>query len=246
MRQMRGLIAALAFMGAMAGNAAAGPYDDCVALAEQDPARAEVEAQRWVQDGGGSPARHCLALALVGQGARLSGAGLMVEIATEDRTLPDEVRAEMLIEAGEIYLGEGAVALGQTAAAHALRLAKDPRPALSLAARLKAEAGDWQGAANDLDAALARGTPDAGLLVLRASARRHLGARDAADADLQRAADIAPHLPDLWLERGVLAAERGDTDAARAAWLRAIEFDREGIVGEAARLLIQRLESGEK
>lgn len=246
MRQMRGIFAGLLLGGAVAGVAAAESYEECVGQVDRDPAQAEVEAQRWEQSGGGSPARHCRALALVAQGAGLSGAQLMVEIATEDRTLPDEVRAEMLIEAGEVYLSEGAIALGEAAANHALRLTKDPRPALGLVARLKAEAGDWQGAVDNLDAALARGTPDAGLLVLRASARRHLGELKAAEEDLQRAAIIAPHLPELWLERGVLAAETGRPDDARAAWLTAIEFDRDGIVGEAAQLRIQRLEAGEK
>ena len=111
-------------------------------------------------------------------------------------------------------------------------------------ARLKAEAGNCQGAADDLDAALARGTPDAGLLVLRASARRHLGDRKAAAEDLRQAADIPPHLPSVWLERGALVAESGDADAARAAWLKAIELDRDRVVGEAVRLRIQRLEAG--
>jgi len=240
---MRTAIAVLALIAGAAG-AATDSYDDCVALAGTDPARAEVEAQRWERAGGGAAARHCRALALLAQGAEASAAGLMVEIATTDRTLPDEVRSEMLIEAGDIYLGLGAVALGQEAATQALRLSRDPRPALTLSARLKAEAENWQGAADDLDAALARGTPDAGLLVLRASARRHLGDRKAAAEDLRQAADIAPHLPSVWLERGALAAESGDADAARAAWLKAIELDRDGVVGEAARLRIQRLEAG--
>jgi tetratricopeptide (TPR) repeat protein len=214
-----------------------------VALAKTDPARAEIEAQRWLQAGGGSPAQHCRALALLAQGAELSAAGLMVKIATEDRTLPDEVRSEMLLEAGEIYLGRHAVAEGKAAAEGALLLAQEPRPVLTLSARLKAEEEDWRGAARDLNVALARGEPDAELLVLRASARRQLGELPGAADDLRQAAKIAPDLPELWLERGALAADGGDRDAARADWLRAIELDREGAVGEAARLRIQLLEA---
>jgi tetratricopeptide (TPR) repeat protein len=246
---MRTAIAALALVAGARG-AMADTYADCVALAEADPARAEVEAQRWERAGGGAAARHCRALALLAQGAEASAAKLMVEIAGTERTLPDEVRAEMLVEAGDIYLGLGALAPAREAATQALRLARDPRPALTLSARLKAEAEDWRGAVADLDAALARGAPDAGLLVLRASARRHLGDRRGAGEDLRRAADIAPHLPSVWLERGALAAEAGDAEAARAAWLKAIEFDRAGdgegggVVAEAARLRIQRLEAG--
>ena len=243
MNEIRTKIAILMLVGGLAGSAAAGPYDDCVALAATDPAQAEVEAQRWIQAGGGSAARHCRALALLVQGAERRAAELMVAIATDDRTLPDEVRSEMLVEAGGIYLGLGELDLGRVVASRALLLARKPRAALALSARLKAAAGDWQGAADDLDGALARGEPDAGLLVLRASARLHLGERVAARGDLLWATEIAPELASAWLERGTLEASSGDRDAARAAWLRAIELDRDGIVAEAARLRLQMMEA---
>jgi tetratricopeptide (TPR) repeat protein len=233
----------LALTIAIAGPATAGTYDDCVALAGTDPARAEVEAYRWAQAGGGTPARHCRALVLLAQGAGRRAAELMVAIAADDRTLPDEVRSELLIEAGEIYLGLGELGLGRDIASRALLLARKPRAALTLSARLKAAQGDWRGAVNDLDGALARDEPDAGLLVLRASARLHLGERVAARDDLLRATGIAPELASAWLERGTLEASSGDRDAARAAWLRAIELDREGIVAEAARLRLQMMEA---
>ena len=69
MRRLRTIIPALALIIGIAGPAKAGTYDDCVALVATDPARAGVEAQRWVQAGGGTPARHCRALALLAQGA---------------------------------------------------------------------------------------------------------------------------------------------------------------------------------
>ena len=249
MRHLRTIIPVVALVfgliGASAGPATAGTYDDCVALAGSDPARAEIEAHRWARDGGGAAAQHCRALALLALGAERRAAELMVAIAADDRTLPDEVRSEMLIEAGEIYLGLGELALGRSVASRALLLARAPRAALTLSARLKAEQGDWRGAVNDLDGALARGEPDAGLLVLRASAKVHLGERVAARADLLWAAEIAPELSSVWLERGALEALSGDRDAARAAWLRAIELDRDGIVGAAARLRLQKMEAGE-
>jgi tetratricopeptide (TPR) repeat protein len=252
MRNLRTKITALALafgvIGVFAGPAApetygAKSYDDCVALVAADPARAEVEADRWAQEGGGTPALHCRALALLAQGAGRRAAELMVAIASDDRTLPDEVRSEILVEAGEVFLGLGEIDLVSGIASRAVLLAREPRAALTLSARLKAEQGDWPGAVNDLDGALARGAPDAGLLVLRASARRHLGDRVAARADLLWAAEIAPELASVWLERGTLEEAGGDRDAARAAWLKAIELDREGVVGDAARLRLQRMDS---
>jgi len=245
MRHLRTIIPTLAVTICIAGPATAGPYDDCVALVGADPARAEAEAQRWAQAGGGSPARHCRALALLALGAGRRAAELMVAIAADDRTLPDEVRSEVLVEAGGIFLGLGELGLGRDMASRALLLAREPRAALTLSARLKAAQGDWRGAVNDLDGALARGEPDAGLLVLRASARLHLGERVAARADLLWATEIAPELAAVWLERGALEAASGDRDAARAAWLKAIELDRDGVVAEAARLRLQRMEAGQ-
>lgn len=247
MRQLRMKIMVLAAATGISGLIApvqAEPYDDCIALVAADPARAEVEALRWVESGGAAPARHCRALALLAQGAERRAAGLIVEITTDDRTLPDAVRSDMLIEAGEIYLGLGEVSLGRSAAARALRMAREPRAALTLSARLNAREGKWNGAVSDLDDALADGEPDAELLVLRASARLHLGDRVAARGDLLRATEIAPELASVWLERGTLEAASDDRDAARAAWLKAIELDRDGIVAETARLRLQWMEAG--
>jgi len=219
-------------------------YEACVALVATDPTQAEIEAAAWGRAGGGAAAGHCRALALRALGAGQRAAELLTRIAAEDRTIPDAVRAELLVEAGELYLGLGLVEAGREAAAQALQLASEPRAALILSARLKAEADDWYGAAEDLDRALAGGDPDAELLVLRASARRKLGDLVGARGDLEWAAEIDAGSATVWLERGVVEAADGAPDAARRAWLRAIELDRDGPVGDAARLRIQRLEAG--
>jgi len=60
----------------------------------------------------------------------------------------------------------------------------------------------------------------------------------------KRASEIAPDLASVWLERGALEAASDAKDAARAAWLKAIELDRDGIIAEAAQLRLQRMEAG--
>jgi len=219
-------------------------YEACVALAEENPERAEAEAAARAESGGGAAARHCRALALMGLGAERSAAALLDETAVGDRTLPAQVRADMLVEAGRIWLGLGALEPARAAAERALRIAEAPRAALVLIARLDAEAERWQAAEAALDRALAEGEPAAEILVLRASARRHLDKLAGARADLEQAAGLAPEDPALWLERGSVEAAAGDLDAARAAWLEAIALDREGPVGAAARLRLQRMDAG--
>ena len=205
---------------------------------------AELMASKWRRAGGGAAAGHCQALALQALGADLRAAKLLTEVASDDRTIPDAVRAEMLIDAGELFLQNGVLEAADVAMRRALRLAPDPRAALTLSARIKAERGDFQGAAGDLDGALAGGEPDAELLALRASARRRLGQLDKARADLERATGLDAKSATVWLERGALEEAAGDKPAARAALLRAVDLDRDGPVGEAARLRMQLMEAG--
>ena len=219
-------------------------YDACMALVERDPAQAEAEAGRWVAAGGGTAARHCRAQALLAQGAERRAAELLRELAAEDRTLPAQVRAEMLVQAGEVYLEIGDLVAAQIAAGQARDVAADPRPAFVLSARIEAANRDWDGAVAALDRALARGEPEAEILVLRAAARLHLDQLVAARSDLAWAEELAPESPWLWLEKGALEAAEGNRDAARAAWLKAIDLDRDGPVAEAARLRLQRMEAG--
>ena len=242
MRRPIPLAAALAM--AMAAPAEALTYDECIALVETDPGKAERAAVDWARAEGGAPARHCQALALLALGAEAQAAALMVEIAAAERTLPDPVRGDILVEAGEILLEIGALGEAESAAARALLLTSSPRGPLTLSARVKAERGDWKGAVGDLDKAIAAGEPDPELLVLRASAQRRTGARVAARSDLIWAEELAPDLPSLWLERGALAEDEGKKDEARGAYLRAIDLDRDGAVGAAARLRLQRMDAG--
>jgi tetratricopeptide (TPR) repeat protein len=219
-------------------------YEACLDLVGKDPQAAEREALAWEQAGGGAAAGHCRALALAAQGADGTAAALMVKIATTDRTLPDEVRAELLVAAGELFLGLGDTRAAGEVAERALQLAPRGRGALVLSARVKAEKQDWAGALAELNAALAAGKPDAATLALRSAAKLRLGDRVGAQADLLWAQEISPGQPAVWLERGTLEAASGNRDAARAAWLKAIELDREGPVGAAARLRLQQMDAG--
>ena len=241
MRSPFPLAAALA--AALSTPAGSLTYDDCVVMVATDPAKAEVEADRWSRADGGAPARHCQALALLAQGADAQAADLMIEIAATERTLPDEVRGTILVEAGDILLGLGALDAADRAASRALSLVQNPRGPLTLSARVKAERSDWRGAIDDLDRALAAGNPDPEILVLRASAQRQMGAQVAARSDLTWATELDPASPTLWLERGALAEDTGAKDEARAAYLKAIDLDRDGAVGAAAQLRLQRMDA---
>lgn len=236
------LFAAAATQPGRAQTGTAADYDACMALVAQDPAAAEWRAGRWAGAGGGAPALHCRAMALLAMGAEYRAAEQLVALAA-DRTLEDALRYEVLVEAGGLYLGLGDAKQARALADRAMELNANPAAALALSARARAEVDDWAGAVDDLDRALEKATPEAGMLVLRAAAKRHMGDLAGARADLARAEELSAETPDLWLERGAVEAAAGDRDAARAAWLRAIELDRDGPTGAAARLSLQRMDA---
>lgn len=248
MRKLCVTIPALALGAALTATPAlaVNNYDDCVKLVKSDPAKADAAAAKWASDGnGGAAAQHCRALALLAEGLKQPAATLLTSIAARDRELPNQVRAEIMLEAGRIYLDLADLKAGHKAVDEAMKLAKDKRPVLVLSAQLKAAANDWQGAAADLSKALDKGKPDADILVLRASARLHMRDLVGARADLAWAEELAPKDPTLWLEKGNLAEAAGKRDAAQAAWLKAIELDQKGgAVAQAARLRLQKMAAG--
>jgi len=244
MRALRTGISALMLLLAASPAGAVDSYEACLDLVGKDPRAAERAALAWEQAGGGAAAGHCRALSLAALGADGSAAALLVKIATGERSLPDEVRAALLVEAGELYLGLGEIKAAGEAAERALLLLPRGRGPLVLSARVRAESQDWAGALAELNAALAEGAPDGETLALRGAAKLRLGDRVGARSDLIWATEIAPEVAAVWLERGTLEAAGGDRSAARAAWLKAIDLDRDGPVAAAARLRLQKMEAG--
>ncbi|MEM0921818.1 MAG: hypothetical protein AAGI13_02160 [Pseudomonadota bacterium] len=199
-------------------------YDTCTALIAADPAAAAAGAQVWARFGGGWPARHCHALALLALGAERKAALEIAAIARDASDLPADIRAEMFVEAGEIFLDLGE--LGETAQAveRADRLDPRSRGARLLSAALAARFGDWAGAEADLTQAIDRAGPDAETLSLRATAKRRGGDAAGARTDAYWAQELAPESPAVWLEIGEVEALLGNRAAARAAWLSAIRL----------------------
>ncbi len=231
-------------LGAACPAAALEDYDGCIGLIESDPALAVREAAAWVGDGGGAAARHCHALALIATGAEGRAIDELLGIAAEEANLPPEARADILVQAGEMLLDRGDSGTARAVAGQALALAPGHSGAAGLGAAVRLAEGDAAGALAALDAALADEAPTARLLVLRATAQRRLGQLVAARDDAEHATELAPEMASAWLERGRTAAGLGDRPDARDAFLRAIDLDRAGELGAAARTALQRMEAG--
>ena len=225
--------------------AAVDDYDACLALVGLDPSLAAAEAEFWARGGGGWPARHCHVQAILALGADRRAAQELTAIATEALDLPAPVRAEMFVEAGEIYLDQGNLSDTLQTIDRAQRLDPKNRAARLLTADLLAVQRDWAGAAAELGKSLADHGPDAEVLTLRATTKRKRGDLVGARSDIAWAFELLPNQPLTLLESGEIAAAIGDRDRARTDWLQVIALDPKADLADLARQKLQRLDFGQ-
>lgn len=191
-------------------------YRTCLAAASgSNPVFALGDAESWAKSGGGLPARHCAALALVGL-KRYAEAGRQLDKLAADRAVPDVAfRAELFDQAGNAWLlaGDGAHAVQSFSAA--LSLSADDADLFADLARAHAMRKNWHEVDLDLNAALQLQPRRADLLVLRASARRALQRYDDARRDLVAALKLKPNDTGALMESGLLRRQVGDIGGAR-------------------------------
>lgn len=225
--------------------AAVETYDDCIAMIETDPDRAQREAGDWSRYGtGGAAARHCYALALLAIGAPDRAVDELIGAATEETGLPDSARADLLVQAGELLIDTNDLLTAAVVAEQAVRLAPRGASALGLRGAVHAANGDLAAAIRDLDEALTRGGAEPRYLLRRAAAYRRQGNLIAARDDASYATELSPDSAEAWLERGRIEAGIGDKDNARQSLLAAIALDGTGRMGATARNVLQRMEAG--
>jgi tetratricopeptide (TPR) repeat protein len=206
------LLPALA-LAAPAGDAR--HYRVCLADANANPAIALKDALQWGNSGGGMPAQHCAALALVGLG-RYGEAATRLDALARARELPDrQFRITLYEQAGNAWLmaGDGAKAIASLSSA--LALSGGDADLFTDLARAQALRKNWGEVDADLSAALQMDPRRADLLVLRASARRALGRLKEALADIEMALKLQPGDGDALVERGLLRKQVGDMGGAR-------------------------------
>lgn len=217
-------------LAATAGSALAagiaGPdeqeYNACVALTLKAPEDAFESAIAWRDQGGGVPAKHCVALALIQLKEYVEAAGRLETLATEMHAKGMPLQADVLDQAGNAWLlaGQTERAIGVFTAAHAIA----PQNAEILIDRARSYAAlqKYKDATADLDQALRIQPDHAEAHAFRASARRHLGDKAGALEDAETSLAIDPGDVDALLERGILRREAGDIKGARADWLKVL------------------------
>jgi tetratricopeptide (TPR) repeat protein len=206
-------------------EADAATYERCMKLAREDPAAARDSAEKWRDRGGGHPADHCFAVALIGLKQFRPAATRLEKLAQAMVHAPAPLRSEVLGQAAQAWLLAGDPGRAYAADGEALAL----RPAdgdLSVAdllvdrAEAAGSAGWFDKALADLDRVLKADPARVDALIYRASAYRAQGRLDPALIDVEKALNLAPESVPALLERGNIRQLRGDTDGARQDWVR--------------------------
>ncbi len=218
---------------AKAAPSDAGHYRRCLADSNDNPTIALADAEAWAKAGGGVPAEHCAALALVSLKRYAEAGARMDKIAGGRAKLDAGFRVELYDQAGNAWLlaGDGARAVQSFSGALTLS-AGDPDLFADLA-RAQAMRRDWQEVVLDLNAALQLAPRRADLLVLRASARRALKRYQDALADTEAALKLKPGDGGALVERGLLRRQLGDVGGARRDFQAALKTSSGSVAQEA-------------
>lgn len=167
-------------------------YQACLDKTESDPDTAYEDALIWRDEGGGTLARHCVAVALLELGHEAEAASRLEALADSPVSGSQFARVELYSQSGNAFLLADQPGAARRAFDKALQLADDVPSLYIDRARAAAMTKDYNSAENDLTRALELQPGDPLALTLRAEARLQQGEVDGAEADAQAAVEAAP------------------------------------------------------
>ncbi|CAA7623644.1 tetratricopeptide repeat protein [Magnetospirillum sp. SS-4] len=209
-------------------------YRACLHLARQKPEDGWEEALAWQSLGGGEPARHCAAVALIGLG-KLEEAARRLEALAQASHGPEGLRADMLAQAAQSWLMAGMPDKALADLEAGLRLVPGHPELLLDKAVALAQAGLHQEVVEVLTTLLKAQPNRVEAMVLRGAAHRLLERLEPAKEDIARALVLDPGLPDALLERGLIRRMEDNPAGAREDWMKAIAAAPDSPVAETAR-----------
>ncbi|MDF1720320.1 MAG: hypothetical protein P1U65_06585 [Minwuia sp.] len=217
-------------------------YAECLDAVERDPREGLTAALQWRDLGGGTSAEHCAALALSATGSRRLAAVRMQELAERFGVGSPDMAAEIMGQAGALWV----LAREDELALKALDRALVWRGNSSLLhldrAHVLAGLGRFREARDAVGVVLSIDELSAAAYALRAMINRREGDREGADSDIANALALEPDQPHALIERARAQAASGDLDGARADLLAVINQDAEAPEAEDARRLLEELD----
>jgi tetratricopeptide (TPR) repeat protein len=216
-------------------------YRDCIKLAQLKPEDGFESAIAWRDLGGGEPARHCVAVALISLG-KYEEAATRLDALANDSTAGPGVVAGMLAQAGQAWMMAENLEFAWRDQSRALDLVPNNPQLWVDRAMALGLAGQYWEAIDDLNAALDLKPDYTEALIYRASAWRLLESYDLAMTDIQQVLGREPQNVQALFERGKLHQIAGDKDLARKDWLTVIELSNGTPVADAAKANIEKMD----
>ena len=202
-------------------------YRQCLDLAQTDPAQAIERANTWRANGGGVPARHCLALAYGGKGDFAAATAELVAAARAAETDHDPHAADLWGQAGNAALlaKDGGAAITGFTSGIAVAGTEPVRLAALLTDRARAlvAANRTTEARTDLTRATGLDPSSTTGWLLLATLTRRLNDLPAAERAILEGARREPGDPDIAFEAGNIAAAQGHLDLARTEWKKVVD-----------------------
>jgi tetratricopeptide (TPR) repeat protein len=217
-------------------------YRSCVQLVRKDPESGFEAAIAWRDEGGGSAARHCTALALVNLGQYADAALRLETLAKEMNGFGETERAAVLGQSGRVWRRAGDLDRARASLSAAIGL--DPTNAELRIDRgeILATAGQYWEAIDDFNAALEHAPMSLDALIFRGAAYRLLNIGNLAREDLEAALVRDTGNPEALVELGAVELLDSRRDAARQHWLRAISVAPASPAADAARRWLEKLD----
>jgi tetratricopeptide (TPR) repeat protein len=221
---------------------AADPYQACVAAVGVNAADAFEMASIWRDHGGGAPAEHCIALALIALDEPGEAASRLDVLARRMDAGAAADRAGLLAQSGNAWLLANELQNAEAAFSAALKLTPRDAEIWTDRARTRAARQDWANAEADLDSALTYDRTHPAAYVLRASARQAQSNQAGYKADIDAALALDPTFPDALVERGAMKMDAGDAAGARADFLQVLLRAPDSPAADSVRKRIEVLE----
>jgi len=220
----------------------ADPYQACVAAVDANAADAFEMASIWRDHGGGVPAEHCIALALIALDEPGEAASRLDALARRMDAGAATDRARLLAQSGNAWLLASELQNAEAAFSAALKLTPRDAEIWTDRARTRAARQDWINAEADLNNALTYDRARPATYVLRASARQAQGNNAGYKADIDAALALDPTFPDALVERGAMKMDAGDSAGARADFLQVLLRAPDSPAADTVRKRIEALE----
>jgi tetratricopeptide (TPR) repeat protein len=215
----RAILAALALLPCAAQAGDADIYANCLRLAREVPNIAIQQADAWRGKGGGAPAVHCQATALITL-KQYEDAALKLESLADQVDRPD-LRGGALGQAAQAWRNAGKRERADQLLNKAIELRPNDTELLIDRAVVAASDKRLPDAIADLNRAITIAPKRDDALVLRASAKRALNDLAGARADADAAVAANPRNGEALLERGIIRLKQGDGPGAAEDWRQA-------------------------